>query len=58
MLLDAIFAALAEDYDAMCANVHVRNPARRLYERKGFRGVGQGNGLLGQTTQPYPPSPS
>ncbi|TLH70710.1 GNAT family N-acetyltransferase [Mycolicibacterium aubagnense] len=47
MLLDALFAALAEDHDAMCTNVHVRNPAKRLYERKGFRGVGQGNGPLG-----------
>ena len=47
MLLDALFAALAEDHDAMCTNVHVRNPAKRLYERKGFRSVGQGNGPLG-----------
>jgi ribosomal protein S18 acetylase RimI-like enzyme len=44
MLLDALFAALAEDHDAVGTNVHVRNPAKRLYERKGFRGVGQGNG--------------
>lgn len=36
-----------EDHDALCTNVHVRNPAKRLYERKGFRGVGQGNGPLG-----------
>ena len=47
MLLDALFAALAEHHDAMCTNVHVRNPAKRLYERKGFRGVWQGNGPLG-----------
>lgn len=47
MLLDALFAALSDNYDAMCTNVHLRNPARRLYERKGFRGVGQGNGPLG-----------
>ncbi|WP_157838293.1 GNAT family N-acetyltransferase [Mycolicibacterium aromaticivorans] len=47
LLLDALFAALAEDHDAMCTNVHVRNPAKRLYERKGFRGDGQGNGPLG-----------
>lgn len=32
--------------DAICTNDHVRNPAKRLYERKGFRGVGQGNGPL------------
>ncbi|WP_176749686.1 GNAT family N-acetyltransferase [Mycolicibacterium grossiae] len=47
MLLDALFTTLAADHDAMCANVHVRNPANRLYERKGFRVLGQGNGPLG-----------
>lgn len=47
MLLDALFADLAKSHDTMCTNVHVRNPARRLYERKGFRVVGQGNGPLG-----------
>jgi ribosomal protein S18 acetylase RimI-like enzyme len=46
-LLVALFADLAPDFDAMCANVHVRNPAKRLYERTGFRVVGQGNGPLG-----------
>ena len=47
MLLDALFADLAKSHDTMCTNVHVRNPAKRLYERKGFRVVGQGNGPLG-----------
>jgi GNAT superfamily N-acetyltransferase len=47
LLLDALFVALAEDHDTMCTNVHVRNPAKRLYERKGFHGAGQGNGPLG-----------
>jgi hypothetical protein len=47
LLLDAFFAALAGEFDTMCTNVHVRNPARRLYERKGFRVVGQGNRPLG-----------
>ena len=47
MLLDALFSDLAPNHAAMCTNVHVRNPAKRLYERKGFRGVGQGNGPLG-----------
>lgn len=47
MLLDALFADLAKGHDMMCTNVHVRNPAKRLYERKGFRVVGQGNGPLG-----------
>lgn len=48
MLLDALFADLAgHGHDTMCTNVHVRNPAKRLYERKGFCVVGQGNGPLG-----------
>jgi GNAT superfamily N-acetyltransferase len=47
VLLDALFADLAPHIDTMCTNVHVRNPTRRLYERKGFREVGQGNGPLG-----------
>ncbi|KAB7751123.1 acetyltransferase [Mycolicibacterium mucogenicum DSM 44124] len=47
LLLDALFADLAPHFDTMCTNVHVRNPAKRLYERKGFRVVGQGNGPLG-----------
>lgn len=47
MLLNALFADLAKSHDAMCTNVHVRNPAKRLYERNGFRVDGQGNGPLG-----------
>jgi GNAT superfamily N-acetyltransferase len=47
VLLDALFADLAPHIDTMCTNVHLRNPARRLYERKGFREVGRGNGPLG-----------
>ncbi|MUM08002.1 hypothetical protein B5P44_24820 [Mycobacterium sp. CBMA 213] len=47
LLLDALFARLAGTVATMCTNVHVRNPAQRLYERKGFRVVGQGNGPLG-----------
>lgn len=46
-LIDALFARLAATHDAMCTNVHERNPARRLYERKGFEVVGQGRGPLG-----------
>jgi GNAT superfamily N-acetyltransferase len=46
-LLDALFEILARDYETMCTNVHVGNPAKRVYERKGFRAVGQGNGPLG-----------
>lgn len=47
LLLDALFVDLARHFDMMCTNVHVRNPAKRLYERKGFRADGQGNGPLG-----------
>lgn len=46
-LLEALFARCAPDTDVMCANVHVRNPAQRLYQRKGFEVVGQGRGALG-----------
>lgn len=47
LLLDALFADLSPHVEMMCANVHLRNPAKRLYERKGYREVGQGNGPLG-----------
>jgi ribosomal protein S18 acetylase RimI-like enzyme len=47
VLLDALLARCAETMAAMCTNVHVRNPAQRLYERKGFKVVGQGRGPLG-----------
>jgi GNAT superfamily N-acetyltransferase len=46
-LLDALFERVAASHDAMCSNVHVRNPSRRLYARKGFREIGQGRGALG-----------
>lgn len=46
-LLDALFVALRSDWDAMCTNVHVRNPAKNLYARKGFRDDGPGRGPLG-----------
>jgi GNAT superfamily N-acetyltransferase len=46
-LMDALFVQKAKTLDAMCTNVHVRNPAKRLYERKGFRLAGQGRGALG-----------
>jgi ribosomal protein S18 acetylase RimI-like enzyme len=46
-LLDALFAHCAETMDAMCTNVHVRNSAQHLYQRKGFHVVGQGRGPLG-----------
>ncbi|MGN7778749.1 GNAT family N-acetyltransferase [Mycolicibacterium sp. 22603] len=45
-LLDALFDQLAQRFDALCTNVHVRNPAR-LYERQGFRDAGHGHGPMG-----------
>ena len=47
ILLNALFTDLTEAHDTMCTNVHVRNPAKRLCERKRFRIVGRGNGPLG-----------
>lgn len=47
VLLDALFVRCAATTDAMCTNVHVRNPSQHLYQRKGFRMVGQGRGPLG-----------
>jgi GNAT superfamily N-acetyltransferase len=47
LLLDALFIRCAETVNAMCTNVHVRNPSQHLYQRKGFRMVGQGRGPLG-----------
>lgn len=45
--LDDLFARCTDRYDALSLNVHKRNPASRLYERKGFRVLGQGRGTLG-----------
>jgi ribosomal protein S18 acetylase RimI-like enzyme len=47
LLLDEVFVRLRGTVDEMFANVHVRNPAQNLYQRKGFRMVGQGRGPLG-----------
>lgn len=47
LLLDELFVRLRGTVEAMCTNVHVRNPAQILYQRKGFRAVGQGRGPLG-----------
>lgn len=50
MLLDALFADLAsKGHREMCTKVHVRNPAKRLYERKGFAAGGRGHGPRGLT---------
>jgi len=47
MLLDELVIRCTGRYGAIGLNVHVRNPAARLYERKGFQLVGQGRGALG-----------
>jgi ribosomal protein S18 acetylase RimI-like enzyme len=46
-LLDALFARSTGTFEAMCTNVHVRNSAQKLYQRKGFQVVGHGRGPLG-----------
>jgi ribosomal protein S18 acetylase RimI-like enzyme len=46
-LLDALFAHSTGTWEALCTNLHVRNPAQKLYQRKGFQVVGQGRGPLG-----------
>jgi GNAT superfamily N-acetyltransferase len=46
-LLDEMFRRATGRSDALSLNVHRRNPARHLYERKGFRYSGQGRGALG-----------
>ncbi|MET0451817.1 MAG: GNAT family N-acetyltransferase, partial [Mycobacterium sp.] len=50
-LLDALFVQCAGTQTALCLNVHVRNPARKLYQRKGFEEIGQGRGPLGMAMQ-------
>ena len=47
-LLDAIATRAAEHgYDRLALNVHIRNPAARLYSRAGFVVAGKGRGPLG-----------
>jgi ribosomal protein S18 acetylase RimI-like enzyme len=46
-LLDELFVRSMVRYEALSLNVHQRNPARHLYQRKGFRSMGQGRGALG-----------
>jgi ribosomal protein S18 acetylase RimI-like enzyme len=46
-LLDELIVRCTGKYEAIVLNVHRRNPAARLYERKGFRVVGAGRGALG-----------
>jgi GNAT superfamily N-acetyltransferase len=46
-LLDELFVRCTDRHAALSLNVHERNPASHLYERKGFRVLGQGRGTLG-----------
>jgi GNAT superfamily N-acetyltransferase len=47
-LLEALIARAAEHgYDRLALNVHIRNPAARLYSRIGFVVAGKGRGPLG-----------
>jgi GNAT superfamily N-acetyltransferase len=47
-LLDAVAArAVEHGYDRLALNVHIRNPAVRLYSRAGFVVAGKGRGPLG-----------
>jgi GNAT superfamily N-acetyltransferase len=47
VLLDELAARCANTFEALSLNVHQRNPATRLYERKGFQTRGQGRGNVG-----------
>jgi ribosomal protein S18 acetylase RimI-like enzyme len=51
MLLDELAVRCTGRYEAISLNVHVRNPAAHLYERKGYQAIGQGRGALGMAMQ-------
>jgi GNAT superfamily N-acetyltransferase len=46
-LPDELISQCSATYDALSSNVHQRNPASRLYERKGVRMNGPRRGALG-----------
>ncbi len=46
-LVDALAARAAVAFDRLALNVHIRNPAVRLYSRTGFEVAGKGRGRLG-----------
>ncbi len=46
-LLEALAAEAADRFGALALNVHLRNPATRLYMRNGFRVAGKGRGWYG-----------
>jgi GNAT superfamily N-acetyltransferase len=47
MLIEALAAEAAAQYTELSLNVHLRNPAARLYTRTGFRVAGKGRGWFG-----------
>ncbi len=46
-LLGELAAEAAGRFSALSLNVHMRNPAARLYMRNGFRVAGKGRGWYG-----------
>ena len=46
-LVEALADEAAKHYSALTLNVHIRNPAARLYTRTGFRVAGAGRGWFG-----------
>jgi GNAT superfamily N-acetyltransferase len=46
-LIEALATNAAAHFDAIALNVHLRNPAARLYTRSGFRVAGKGRGWFG-----------
>ena len=46
-LLDQLAVESAGRFKALALNVHLRNPAARLYMRNGFRVAGKGRGRFG-----------
>jgi GNAT superfamily N-acetyltransferase len=46
-LIEALATNAATHFGAVALNVHLRNPAARLYTRSGFRVAGKGRGWFG-----------
>jgi len=46
-LIEAVATNAATRFAAVALNVHLRNPAARLYTRSGFRVAGRGRGWFG-----------
>jgi GNAT superfamily N-acetyltransferase len=47
LLIESLAAEAAEQYTELSLNVHLRNPAARLYTRTGFHVAGKGRGWFG-----------